>query len=1624
MATEHLSPHVLQAVEVYTKGTRAWFEDDRDGWVSASVVSNQVDATKVKIVFENDEDSRREHVFESTLAIVEKTNGNTLPPLRNPPKMENTDDLTNLSYLNEPSVLNTIQTRYSQRNIYTYSGIVLIAANPFARVQLYEPDIIQQYSGKRRGELEPHLFAIAEDAYRCMIREKKNQTIVVSGESGAGKTVSAKFIMRYFATADDKEAKGKASKEGAASMTEVEEQILATNPIMEAFGNAKTTRNDNSSRFGKYIEIQFDKDTNIVGAKTRTYLLERSRLIYQPEIERNYHIFYQLCAGVPPTERKEFELKDWTKFHYLNQSGTGTIPNVDDVEEFELTKKSLSMVGISLQTQWQIFRLLAALLHLGNVEIGGRGDATLADDDASLEIATKLLGIKKKSEFRKWLLKRQIITRSDKIVKSLSPAQGTVVKDSVAKYIYASLFDWLVVVVNSSLSCQTPGLVTAFIGVLDIYGFEHFKKNSFEQFCINYANEKLQQQFNQHVFKLDQEEYVREKIEWKFIDFSDNQKCIEMIEAKMGILSLLDEESRLPSGTDQGFCDKLYSNFSTPAYKGYFLKPRFSNSAFTVCHYAHDVQYESEGFIDKNKDTVPDEILTLLQSSDSEFLVEMLGTATAAATATPTETVKKMTTPKKPTLGSIFKLSLINLMDTIGETNVHYIRCLKPNEAKVAWGFEPNMVLGQLRACGVLETIRISCAGYPSRWEFPDFADRYYALINSKYWDPNTHTNIDFRELCNVILTTYIQDPDKYQIGLTKIFFRAGQLAYMEKLRADRWNECAILLQKNMRRFVIRLRYLRMKEITMMIQQVARKKVAQAVLAHKRQEKVMIMIQSQCRAFLARKRMARQQNFVIRVQTAIRSRLARKAFAGFRENNAATQIQSLFRGWAARKKYLAQRHHIICVQAQIRRRSARKQLTIYRSEARSATHLKEVSYKLENKVVELTQTLTQQREEKNKIQSKATQLETQIQSWIQKYNKLDKKAKELEASLAESSSVQTELSSWQEKHNTLQSDHENTLEKISKLDQEIARLSAENLKQKEEVAALKQQQQTLASMPPQQPQPPQTPQRRTSMHTNYHAANATSAADDVEVAELKSQIVALKAQLSQSLKRQPTRQQSINAFSRNLSPARNDPYRRGVSPEMASPRGRSPTGSSMTSFRRNSVGEPTRPETQASKVVYNEPEQMRPMSIDHINTLKIKTMPNGNPDEAIHAILHDLETLEKEIHVGLVQSLKIVAVNAQNPPSEKEVLFPAHMIATCATQMWRLGYLAESNSMLFSVMYTIQKHCASFSGEDTIVPCAYWLSNAHELLSLICSAEQELEREMHYNSIHGRRAVGWHEFEKLVETFKYELQCLEDNIYHHWLTELKKKLTKMAVPAVIENQSLPGFIANETNRFFGKILSGASQPAYSMDDLLAFLNRVYRTMKCYYVDPFVLEQALTELLKLIGVTTFNDLVMRRNFNSWKRAMQIQYNITRLEEWCKAHEVPEATAQLEHLMQAAKLLQLKKGTLEDVKIIYDVCWLLAPTQVQKLIQNYSVADYEDPISNDILRAVAARVSNGDSNDILLLDNVSLDDSPYAMPENHKTEVNLYLPAYLNLRQLQRLVTLVAVVKQNPSHQGSL
>ncbi|BGP46432.1 Myosin type-2 heavy chain 1 [Rhodotorula kratochvilovae] len=1638
----------MSSLDAYQVDTRVYFADKDQGWISARLTAKSIDGDSVKLDFVDD--NAKEHSVTTTLSALSSASPpDVLPPLRNPPVLEGTEDLTNLSYLNEPSVLHTILHRYSLRSIYTYSGIVLVAVNPFTSLSgVYDHSVVQAYASRRKGELEPHLFAIAEEAYRCMVgtagEPGGNQTIIVSGESGAGKTVSAKYIMRYFATVDDPNKPGR-KKSTSSGMSEVEEQILATNPIMEAFGNAKTTRNDNSSRFGKYIEILFDGSQTIVGARIRTYLLERSRLVYQPETERNYHIFYQLLAGAPSSERKALGLDSAATFTYLNQGGSAalTIAGVDDAGEFAATQKALSTVGIPVERQWHIFKLLAALLHLGNMEIrAARTDALLDDEDRGLVLATQLLGIDK-NEFKKWILKKQIVTRTDKIVTSLNAAQANVVKDSVAKHIYASLFDWLVAVVNESLTNdQVEGSVKNFIGVLDIYGFEHFKKNSFEQFCINYANEKLQQEFNAHVFKLEQEEYVREQIDWTFIDFADNQPTIDLIEGKLGILSLLDEESRMPSGSDANFLQKLHSTIgSKPDSAKVFKKPRFGNNAFTVAHYALDVTYEAEGFLEKNRDTVPDEHLALLATTSNAFLKEVLdradATKAAVAEAEAANVAAKRAstlggpgagpkrvggaagaggTARKPTLGSIFKGSLISLMATIDSTNAHYIRCIKPNEQKQAWEFDPPMVLGQLRACGVLETIKISCAGYPTRWKFDEFADRYYMLVPSSQWQQTS----DLRALCTSILSSAVSEPDKYQVGLTKIFFRAGLLARFEQLRHARLGELTTLIQKHVRRFLAQRDYARVRRMITGVQAVVRANAARRRAEEARRERAAVMIQKAARGFLERVKFARARKTVVAVQALARGMHVRATFKEERRIQAAVQLQSMLRGAIARQNYTRDRRRVVLLQSCVRRRQAKQQLKTLKTEARSATHFKEVTYKLENKVVELTQTLQTRTAENRSLQGKLRALEQQLESWQAKHDDADARARALQAEVDKPSVALPEFEALAKEKKELDARLDESLKKLAEQDAEIDRLHQEFVKEK---AALEAQ------------------------HESLKMSLAAASDDSATVSTLRQEISSLREQLSRQVAMnnaaaKAPRPDGANfqmATGQRALPATNGaaPTENGGPAPPAIPAGVAAAAAALSAPH---GGVKRRARRYSDEGMGNAPSSVspipehdrwetspRPVSMAYPQepgTRRLAGGPGGkgylpdvydDPAEEIMRLLEEEEPLDEDVLLSIIRHLKIPAPNLSSPPSPKEVLFPAHLISLVTNEMWKYGMMRESERFLANVMQTIQQHVMGYTGDDVIVPGIFWLSNVHEILSFVCIAESDILQGIGPGGEGIGRDYDWDDYERLVTIVKHDLDSLEYNIYHTWMQETKKRLHKMVIPALIESQSLPGFVTSDSGggRLFNRLVGGDKPPAYSMDDILNLLNKVWKSLKSYYVEHTVVQQAITELLKLIGVTSFNDLLMRRNFSSWKRAMQIQYNITRLEEWCKAHDMPEGTLQLEHLMQATKLLQLKKASLPDIEIIFDVCWMLTPTQIQKLVANYYVADYENPISPEILRAVNGRVVAGDKNDHLLLPPEVEEAGSYETPMPREvTGIETYIPAWLSAPHLRQLVQLVA------------
>uniref|UniRef100_A0A673XPX0 Myosin VA n=1 Tax=Salmo trutta TaxID=8032 RepID=A0A673XPX0_SALTR len=939
----------MAASELYTKFARVWIPDADEVWKSAELTKNYKHG-----------DSTLHLTLEDGMDIEHKLDDKTknLPHLRNPDILVGENDLTALSYLHEPAVLHNLKVRFTDSKlIYTYCGIVLVAINPYENLPIYGSDIINAYSGQNMGDMDPHIFAVAEEAYKQMARDERNQSIIVSGESGAGKTVSAKYAMRYFATVS-----------GAATEANVEEKVLASNPIMEAIGNAKTTRNDNSSRFGKYIEIGFDKHFRIIGANMRTYLLEKSRVVFQADEERNYHIFYQLCASSHLPEFKNLKLGSADVFHCTNQGRNPVIDGVDDAKEMCTTQHAFSLLGINELNQKGLFQVLAAILHLGNVEIKDRDSdsSIIPPNNRHLMVFCELMGVTYQ-DMSHWLCHKKLKTAQETYIKPIPRLQASNARDALAKHIYAKVFNWIVDHVNKSLRATVKQ--HSFIGVLDIYGFETFEINSFEQFCINYANEKLQQQFNMHVFKLEQEEYLKEQIPWTLIDFYDNQPCINLIEAKMGVLDLLDEECKMPKGSDDSSRVTSVNHVSKRTL---------------FCNCCVQVQYQCDGFLEKNKDTVNEEQINVLKASKLDLLVELFqdeekvtsptGTAPGGRTrlSVKPKEIRSGASSKehKKTVGCQFRNSLAMLMETLNATTPHYVRCIKPNDLKFPFTFDPKRAVQQLRACGVLETIRISAAGFPSRWTYQEFFSRYRVLMKQK------DVLSDRRLTCRNVLEKLVQDQDKYQFGKTKIFFRAGQVAYLEKLRADKLRKACVRIQKTIRCWLVRKKYLRKKHAAITIQRYTRGHQARCLVKYMRRTLAAITIQKFQRMCVQRKLYLQKQAAALVMQTILRAYMARQKYQGLLRNHKAVFIQKHVRGWLARQRYKRSLRAIVYLQCCIRRMKAKKELKKLKIEARSVEHFKKLNVGMENKIMQLQRKLDEQAKDNRVTSERLNSLET------------------------------------------------------------------------------------------------------------------------------------------------------------------------------------------------------------------------------------------------------------------------------------------------------------------------------------------------------------------------------------------------------------------------------------------------------------------------------------------------------------------------------------------------------------------------------------------------------------------------------------------------------------------------
>ncbi|KAJ1085124.1 hypothetical protein NDU88_005257 [Pleurodeles waltl] len=964
----------MSASELYSKGTWVWIPDSQEVWKAAEIIRDYQEGDSALVLRLEDG------------TVIDHAVDKPLPFLRNPDILIGENDLTALSYLHEPAVLHNLKVRFLEASsIYTYCGIILVAINPYEQLPIYDEDIINAYSGQDMGDMDPHIFAVAEEAYKQLARYNKNQSLIISGESGAGKTMSAKYAMRYFATVG-----------GSSEDSNVEAKVLASNPIMEAIGNAKTTRNDNSSRFGKYVEIGFSAKYHIIGANMRTYLLEKSRVAFQAGSERNYHIFYQLCASAHLPEFQGLGLSRAEDFHYTNQGVSLRINGLDEVADLEKTRNALSLLGFRKSEQSEVFCTLAAILHLGNIQLlasDRHGEQCYVQNhDKHLGLFCDLLGLEK-SQMAHWLCHRKLVTVSDTYVTNMSQQQAVNSRDALGKHMYGQLFNWIVTRINRALKSQTHR--QAFVGVLDIYGFETFDVNSFEQFCINYANEKLQQHFNMHVFKLEQEEYVQEGIPWTRIDFYDNQPCIDLIEAKLGILDLLDEECKMPKGSDQRWAQKLYDQHLQSSH--HFKKPRLSSTAFIIVHFADTVEYRCLGFLEKNRDRVHSEPVCILKASKSKLVAELFkdeeqeqplplafGKAPLAKMTVRAfrRSVPAANKEHRKTIGSQFRASLHQLMVTLNSTTPHYVRCIKPNDEKLPFVFSPHRAVQQLRACGVLETVRISAAGYPSRWSYSEFFSRYRVLMRVKDLALG-----DEKLVCKQLLKQLLKDPDQYQFGTTKIFFRAGQVAYLEKLRADKLRKACILIQKTLKGCVVRKRYLRVREATTTLQRHVRGFLARRLAQHLRRSKAAVTLQKQWRMMLVRRLFLLLRAAALTIQAYARGLFARRLYNQIVAERKAIILQKVVRGWLARCYYSRARAAIIYLQCCCRRMVARRELRQLRIEARSVEHYKQLNKGMEIKVMQLQCKVDVQTKENHALSGQIALLTTSYNSQVERLKK-------------------------------------------------------------------------------------------------------------------------------------------------------------------------------------------------------------------------------------------------------------------------------------------------------------------------------------------------------------------------------------------------------------------------------------------------------------------------------------------------------------------------------------------------------------------------------------------------------------------------------------------------------------
>ncbi|XP_057601473.1 unconventional myosin-VIIb isoform X2 [Hippopotamus amphibius kiboko] len=826
---------------------------------------------------------------------IQAEDSGILSPMH-PNSAQGVDDMIRLGDLNEAGMVHNLLIRYQQHKIYTYTGSILVAVNPFQMLPLYTVEQVQLYYKRHVGELPPHIFAIANSCYFNMKKNKRDQCCIISGESGAGKTETTKLILQFLATISGQHSW-------------IEQQVLEANPILEAFGNAKTIRNDNSSRFGKYIDIYFNPSGVIEGARIEQFLLEKSRVCRQAPEERNYHIFYSMLMGMSAEEKKLLCLGTPSEYRYLTMGNCTSCEGLNDAKDYAHVRSAMKILMFSDSENWDLSKLLAAILHLGNVEFMAAVFEHLDSSDVmetpAFPTVMKLLEVKDEA-LRDCLIKHSITIRGEFVTRPLNITQAADRRDAFVKGIYGHLFLWIVKKINAAIfipPAQDPKNVRRTIGLLDIFGFENFQQNSFEQLCINLANEHLQQLFVQHVFTVEQEEYRTENITWNYIHYTDNRPTLDLLALKpMSVISLLDEESRFPQGTDTTLLQKL-KNVHTNNKA--FLQPKnIHNAQFGIAHFAGEVYYKAEGFLEKNRDVLSQDILILVHSSQNKFLREVFGMesnksqrggGTIIRVKAASQLFKSADSSKQPsTLAGQFKQSLDQLMKILTNCQPYFIRCIKPNEYKKPLLFDRELCIRQLRYSGMMETVHIRKSGFPIRYSFEEFSQRFRVLLPSAV---RKELQGKFRQMTLRITERWLGTDKDWKVGKTKIFLKENQDTLLEVQRSQALDEAAVTIQRALRGCRHRKEFLRQRQAA-------------------------VTLQAWWRGYYGRRNFKLILLGFERLQAIARSRLLAKQYQAMRQRM--VQLQALCRGYLVRQQVQAKRRAVVVIQAHARGMAARR----------------------------------------------------------------------------------------------------------------------------------------------------------------------------------------------------------------------------------------------------------------------------------------------------------------------------------------------------------------------------------------------------------------------------------------------------------------------------------------------------------------------------------------------------------------------------------------------------------------------------------------------------------------------------------------------------------------------------